>query len=60
MIKCPGCGAEIDTEKNIAEFQLAPQPETDEAPPIREDSAATPASANRPRGNAFFRPVKKE
>lgn len=52
---CPGCGAEIDTEKSTAEFR-AP---VEQDPPAHIAPAASPAS--RPRvGNAFFKPRKKE
>lgn len=55
-IICPGCGAEIDTEKLTAEFR---QPSEDH----RDDTSLgdpQPVAAPRQRGNAFFRPRKKE
>ena len=56
-IVCPGCGAEIDTEKEVAEFKVVPVDPEVGAPP--SDSAAAPAVATVRRGNAFFKPRKE-
>jgi len=55
LIKCPGCGADIDTEKQTAEFR---QPQVD--PPDDQSGDPPPAPAPRQRGNAFFKPRRKE
>lgn len=58
-IICPGCGAEIDTDKEIAEFKIAaPQsgPDTGE---LESAPVASPAVAIPRRGSAFFK-IRKE
>jgi len=52
-IICPGCGAEIDTDKEIAEFSV--QPELPKLPPDDEEPAASSTVATSRRGNAFFK-----
>jgi hypothetical protein len=56
VIKCPGCGASIDTEKQIAEFRSEPPREE----PGESSAAPQPAPATPRRGNAFFKPRNKE
>jgi len=56
-IICPGCGAEIDSEKNTAEFRAAPL----DLPPVEDEPGADRSALAIPRrGNAFFKPRKKE
>ena len=64
-ILCPGCGAEIDTDKEeiSAEFNIkfAPQPEPvgRELLNADEDHSVVPAVAIPRRGSAFFK-IRKE
>ena len=62
-IICPGCGAEIDTDKEIAEFKIAaPQsvPDIEGLSTVDPVSGqVVPAVAIPRRGSAFFK-IRKE